>query len=232
MEKTNVVIADDQKLFSSSIKMVLEKLSRGSFNVLATAENGIELLEIIGKHQPDLALVDIRMPGMDGMEAAKIIHQRFPGTKILMLTTFDFDEYIEQSLEIGVMGYVLKDCQPEELINACRTILEGKPFFSKEVMVRMPAGGKERGYKSGDILEERLQTLFHLIPDLVRREAEVLDLMMKLYDNFEIGEKLEVSEQTVKNYASSIYAKLGVKDRMHAIRFVRKKLENWEAGIR
>jgi DNA-binding NarL/FixJ family response regulator len=230
MKTISVIIADDQKLFASTIELLIEKYSADRIKVLGIAHDGRELVEKVGRLRPDLALVDVRMPGMDGIEATQLIRDEYPDVRVLILTTYDDDEYVEAALKYGASGYVLKDAAPEDLMQAFETALSGGIYISSEVAERLE-NDERKGYSKHSVTAERIDIIKSKFPDFVQREAEVMDLLMMLYDNFEIAEKLTISEQTVKNYTSTIYAKLGVKDRVHAIRMVRNRLSECEVGL-
>lgn len=230
MSTISIIIADDQKLFASTIELLLQKYSTNRIEVLGIAHDGHELLEKVGRLNPDLALVDVRMPGMDGIEATRLIRSDYPNVKVLILTTYDDDEYVDAALSYGASGYILKDAAPEDLMQAFETALTGGIYIASEVAERL-RNDERKGYSKHSVTAERIDIIRSKFPDFVQREAEVMDLLMMLYDNFEIAEKLTISEQTVKNYTSTIYAKLGVKDRVHAIRMVRNRLSGCEVNL-
>ena len=222
MSKIRVVIADDQPLFAGSMKIVLEGYGKGEIEVAGIAYNGKDAVDLVRETLPQVVLMDVRMPVMDGVEATRRIHTEFPEIKIMILTTFDDDDYVHHALVNGAVAYVLKDIQPEELITAVKAIHDGSYLISSSVGVKIVDMVKSENAalveRKGEIADLLLR-----FPTLSHREVEVLDLVTQSYDNHEIARKLFIAEQTVKNYVSSIYAKLGVTDRIHAVRLVQEK---------
>ena len=222
MSKIRVVIADDQPLFAGSMKIVLEGYGRGEIEVAGIAHNGKDAVELVRETLPQVVLMDVRMPVMDGVEATRRIHAEFPEIKIMILTTFDDDDYVHHALVNGAVAYVLKEIQPEELITAVKAINDGSYLISSSVGVRIVDMVRSEN-KAPVERKEEVADLLLRFPTLSHREVEVLDLITQSYDNHEIAKKLFVGEQTIKNYVSSIYAKLGVTDRIHAVRLVKEK---------
>jgi DNA-binding NarL/FixJ family response regulator len=225
MDRIRVVIADDQTLFASSLRVVLEGHGKDEIEVVGIASDGMQAVSIVEKLMPDVILMDVRMPGMDGVEATRQIHARFPSVKIMILTTFDDDEYVFSALDYGASGYVLKNVQPPDLINSIKVMHQGNLLLSPDVAGRLMikvhrAAGSlpHRGRNAAEI--NYLQSKF---PALSRREAEVLCLVSQNLDNHEIAEALYIAEQTVKNYTTHIYAKLGVEDRLHVMQLLSRR---------
>jgi DNA-binding NarL/FixJ family response regulator len=214
MKKIRVLLVDDQVLFVESLETVLKTRS-GDLEIIGIAHNGQEAIELVANNFPDVVLMDIRMPVMNGVESTRKITSDFPDVKVLVLTTFDDDEYVVEALKYGAYGYLMKDVPPAELIAAIRAVHQGGIMISPKVasklikMVNYPVS-----LKSG--MEENLD-------DLSEREQEVLKLMARGLDNKEIANKLFIAEQTVKNYVSTIYSKLGVHDRVQATLLAMKK---------
>ena len=207
-----VLIVDDQRMFAESIKYVIE--SRASdIEIVGIALNGREACEQALRLLPHIVLLDVRMPVMDGVEAAKLIHRDLPSVKILMLTTFDDDEYVKGSLKHGAVGYLLKSMPPIELINALRAVHGGimqiDPAVSKALI-----GGSEQKVPDGEFMAN--------LKTLTRRERDVLELMVQSLDNTQIARTLSLAEQTVRNYISTIYSKLGVEHRMDVLKIIDK----------
>lgn len=130
-----IIIADDQKLFATSLKSVLENDDK-ELSVIGIAGNGKEAVDLAGQLKPDLILMDVRMPIMDGVEAVRIIHQRLPEIKIIMLTTYGDDEFVNQAILHGSVGYLLKDIEPQELIVSIRAVISGRVLFDPAVFTR------------------------------------------------------------------------------------------------
>jgi DNA-binding NarL/FixJ family response regulator len=202
MGRISLLLVDDHLLFCESLRTVLQA-EMDDVEVIGIARDGQEALSIVEKEQPDLVLMDVRMPRLDGVQATRLIHERFPRTRVIMLTTFDDDEYVRHAMKYGAAGYLLKDTPLEELIVAIRALKDGIVLVSPAVVQRLvhetPSG-------AGAVPPEWLR-------DLSRREKEILQLIAKGYDNGEMARELCIAEQTVKNHLSEIYLKLGVHDR-------------------
>ncbi len=211
-EPIRVLIADDQRMFAESIKYILE--SRASdIEIVGIALNGQEAVKLVEERGPEIVLMDVRMPVLDGVEATRQIRQRYPKVDVIMLTTFDDDEYVQNSLSYGAIGYLLKNMPPVELINAIRAVKGGimqiDPSVSRALIKSAQTDTSE------DQIVANLKTL-------TRREREVLHLMVQALDNRQIARTLNVAEQTVRNYISVIYSKLGVQHRMDVLKTVDK----------
>ena len=211
MDKTNVLIVDDQLLFAESLKTVLE--TRGeNLNIVNIASNGKEAIRMAELHQPHVILMDIRMPEMNGVEAVKIIKDRYPEIIILMLTTFDDDHYIHNALNNGATGYLLKNTPPEKLIASIYAVKSGMVLIS-------PAIAKHLTHDSA--IPEQSGEKPDWLTELSNREKQVLKLIVNGLNNKEISDELFIAEQTVKNHVSLIYSKIGTHDRMQTIRTAR-----------
>ena len=171
--------------------------------MVATAENGEQAVQLALEHNPDLILMDIRMPVMDGVEATRRIHEAAPDIYILVLTTFDDDDYVHDALSYGAVGYLLKNIPSKMLLESIRAVMSGTILLSPDIvshLVKPPAKkDAERPFP---------------VEKLSHREREVLFLMSRGYDNSAIAERLYLSEQTVKNHICHIYGKLGVNERI------------------
>lgn len=209
------MIADDQKLFAGSMKIVLEGHARGEMEVVGIAYDGAEAVKLVDESGADVVLMDVRMPIMDGVEATRRIHADHPEVRIMILTTFDDDDYVHDALAAGAVGYVLKEIQPEDLVVAVKAVCSGSYLISPSVGFKLVSRVNPDPREDRKAEVDRLQQRFK---NLSRREAQVLDLILQSFDNHEIAARLHIAEQTAKNYASMIYAKLGVADRIHAIR--------------
>ena len=204
-----IVLADDQRLFVENLKTVLEHKDP-DIRVVATVENGAQAVEAALKYKPDLVLMDVRMPVMDGVEATKHIHSKSPETAILVLTTFDDDDYVHNALANGAVGYLLKNIPSNVLLESIRGVLAGTVTLSPDIVSALVEKHEPRK-SSPDFPIEKLSS----------REREVLFLMSRGYDNQSIAARLFLSEQTIKNHISHIYRKLGVKERIAAMQAAR-----------
>ena len=215
----NILLADDQILFLESLKSVIESRAE-DIKVVATASNGHEAVDKVAEFSPDVALLDVRMPEMDGVEAAKQIHQEYPDVSIVMLTTFDDDEYVRDALSYGAVGYLLKDIPPKKLIASIRAVKEGSVMMAPSIAKKLIRQVSVEPAKSPE--EEKEEEKPQWLKDLSRRELEVLKLLAEGYDNRQISEQLCIAEQTVKNHVSEIYSKLGTHSRIKTMKMVQK----------
>lgn len=196
------LIADDQRLFAESLQYVLKGIS-DAVDIIAIAEDGAEAVELAMKHRPDLILMDVRMPGMDGVEATRRIREQLPDTKIVILTTFDDDEYVHYALKYGAVGYLLKNIRPDDLVVSMRAVMAGASLFDPEITSRIVADEDSDASEIEEIIEH-----------LSRRERDVLGLVMEMMNNRQISDALGISEHSVRNYISSLYNAFDVRDRM------------------
>ncbi|WP_251960422.1 response regulator [Nostoc commune] len=202
-----VLLVDDQGLIRQGLRALLELES--DLEIVGEAENGEQAINLVAEFQPDVVLLDIRMPIMDGVAATREIQKRFAKTKILVLTTFDDDEYVSAALQNGAMGYLLKDTPSEELAVAIRAVYKGYtqlgPGIVKKLLTQFSNG-----------------TLTHTPPvpsslaELTPREKEVLRLIATGASNREIAQELYISEGTVKNHVTNILNRLNLRDRTQA----------------
>ena len=211
-----LVIADDQRLMREGLSMILEL--EEDTEVVGTAANGEEALQLVQQHRPDIVLMDIRMPHVDGIEGTKRILSVAPQTKILMLTTFNDKELIISALESGAKGYLLKDMPSEAIIQAIHTVNRGGVVIQSEVTKNILSELRERQREQKALAAEEKRKLALLS----KREREVLGLLGQGYNNKEIAEQLYISEGTVKNHLSSIIRKLELRDRTQAALFALK----------
>lgn len=198
-----VLLVDDQSLIRQGLRALLELESE--LEVVGEAENGQAAIDLIKPLQPDVVLMDIRMPVMDGVAATREICQKFPQIKILVLTTFDDDEYVKAAVSYGAMGYLLKDTPSEELATAIRAVHKGYthlgPGIVKKLLTKLPL------------------TAPAVLQELTPRELEVLQLIAAGASNKEIAQKLYISEGTVKNHVTNILNRLNLRDRTQAAIF-------------
>ncbi|HEY5889834.1 MAG TPA: response regulator transcription factor [Acidimicrobiia bacterium] len=208
-----VLLADDQAMIRSGLRMILE--SEADLLVIGEAENGEEAIRLSKREKPDVVLMDVRMPGVDGLEATRLIHQTLPDVKVIVLTTFDLDEYIYAALRGGASGFLLKDADSETLIRAIRIVAAGDALIAPSVTRRLIDEFASRP------TQPRVQGL----DDLTEREIEVLKQMARGLSNAEIAEALFVSETTVKSHVSHLLTKLQLRDRVQAV------VAAYEAGL-
>ena len=211
-----IAVVDDQALVRGGFSMVLNH--QEDMEVVAEAGTGLEAVQICADQKPDLVLMDIRMPEMDGLQAAeKILARADWPVKILILTTFDPDEYIYKALKAGASGFVLKDIPPEELVRAVRVIQSGGALLAPSVTQRLIQNFTEGGLE--DLaLRQRLDRL-------TGRERDVLTLLAKGQNNQEISDSLNIGPATVKTHISALLGKLGLRDRAQAVIFA------YESGL-
>ena len=206
MSRLRVVIADDQPMMRAGFKAVLE--ATGNIEVVAEAENGEEAVRAAREHSPDVVLIDIRMPEMDGIEATR----RMPTQRVLILTTFGLDEYIIDALRAGASGFLLKNAPTQEVIDAVRAVAAGDAVLS-------PAITRQLLDQVGRRLPAPVSKTPDAVADLTEREREVLRMIAGGATNAEIAEALFVSEATVKSHVSNLLGKLGLRDRVQAVIF-------------
>lgn len=206
-ESIRLLLVDDQRLMRDGLRTILEL--EDDLQVIAEAEHGEAGLQAFERHQPDVVLMDIRMPGMDGVEATRRMLERWPEARVIILTTFDDDEYIFEGLRAGALGYLLKDVSGNELAQAIRKVAAGGALIEPSVARKVLAEFAR--------LETSARPINAGLPDpLSEREIEILKLLAQGLANKNIAEKLHLAEGTVKNYVSNILSKLGVTDRTQA----------------
>jgi DNA-binding NarL/FixJ family response regulator len=206
--RIRVLLVDDQVLFVESLRCVLTERTE-DIEVVGVAYDGAEAVDLALRLEPDIVLLDVRMPKVDGPQAARHLHELRPEMKLIMLTTFSDDEYVKEALRWGAIGYLLKSIPPDELIKSIRAVSDSIAQISPEVMVRLvrDAGVPERHVGGAGIDEA-----------LTKREREILSLLVRAYDNRSIADKLCISEGTAKNHIHNIYEKFGVSNRYQLIR--------------
>lgn len=199
-----VIICDDQTLIRDGLAMLLSL--EPDIEVVGLAQEGAEAVELATRQQPDLVLMDLKMPGMNGIEATRQLRSRFPSMHVLVLTTYDDDEWLFDAIRAGASGYLLKDLPREEVVRAVRGTVDGQSFIDPSVagkLLKQVGGGQQ-------------QPASHLTDRLTRREMEVLDLLAQGCTNGEIAARLHLSEGTVRNHLSAVFGKLHVTDRTQA----------------
>lgn len=206
-----VLIADDEPMIRAGVRAVLA--TDADIEVVAEAVDGHDAVELVRRHRPAVAVLDIRMPGINGIEAAAEIHNTVPATSVIMLTTFGEDDYILQALGGGAAGFLIKSGEPEELITGIRAVAEGAAYLSPKVAARVIAHLAATGVGS---LAGRRSAARHRVAALTAREREVLAFVGSGLSNGQIARRLHVVEGTVKAHVSSILASLGVDNRAAA----------------
>jgi DNA-binding NarL/FixJ family response regulator len=212
-----VAIADDQHLFAESLKVVLEGESENEFEVCGIASDGKEAIELVSNTEPDVVLMDIRMPVMDGVQATAHIHEHHPNVRIMILTTFDDDELAVSALSAGATGYILKNVRPAELIVSIRALATGALYVSPTVGRKLVEKARLEGDDSDRKASLQTSVLLSHYPSLTRREAEILRCVARAWSNKEIASRLSVSEKTVKNHLTAIFDKLNNHNRLQLI---------------
>lgn len=198
VRKIKLLVADDHRVLLDGLVSLLKK--EKNFEIAATAENGREVIEYVSKTDFDICLLDISMPEVDGIEAAKWIMKNKPQTKIIILTTHDEEEIIGEMLHLGVTGYLLKNSTRQELVDAINCVISGKPFFSEEV-----SGAIINGYTKH--IEKRNKPCETVM--LTHREKEIVLLLAKEYTNDNIADELNISYRTVETHRKNIMQKTG-----------------------
>jgi len=204
----SVVVADDQALVRTGLRTILE--NAGGFDILGEACDGADAVRLCRDTKPDAVLMDVRMPGMDGIEATRQIRAGSDPPRVLILTTFDLDEYVYTGLRAGASGFLLKDCLADELTSAIRAVLAGDAVVAPSATRRLIERFLERTPAPQPGHEERLASL-------TEREREVLILMARGLSNAEIAGQLFLSEGTVKTHVSHLLGKLSLRDRVQAV---------------
>jgi len=217
MERIRVLIADDQSLFLESLSTCLRNYAE-DIEVVGLARNGAEAVERAAELEPDVVLMDVHMPVMDGVEATERLVKARPGVKILILSTYDEDEYVRKALGNGASGYLLKDISPTELIASIRALKSGAVQISPQIISKLMQGLSAEEPTQVRKLAEKLEWF----ESLTRREREIFTLIATGYDNSQIAASLHLAEHTVRNHVSMIYSKLEVQDRFQIIQLANK----------
>lgn len=201
-----VLIADDQELIRQSLQIVLN--TKEDMRVTGMAADGQEVIQCIRKEVPDVILMDIRMPKMDGVQCTKIIKENYPQVKIIILTTFDDDEFVYNALKFGASGYLLKGVSMDELAEAIRTVHSGRAMINPDIATKVVKLFSQMAKADYSIqVEEQNQA------ELTKTEWKIIDQVKCGASNREVAEKLSLSEGTVRNYLSTILNKLELRDR-------------------
>lgn len=201
-----ILIADDQELIRESLKIVLDM--NVDMEVVGTAEDGRKVLDMLTKNLPDVILMDIRMPELDGVECTRIVKEKFPHVKIIILTTFDDDEYVYYALKYGASGYLLKGCSVQELTAAIRTVMSGGSILNQSVINKVV-----KLFSKLAQVNIAMEVDEKITEELSRTERNIASLVGRGLSNKEIAEKLFLSEGTIRNALSSALSKLHLRDR-------------------
>jgi DNA-binding NarL/FixJ family response regulator len=199
-----VIICDDQALIRDGLEMLLSL--EKDIDVVGQAQDGAEALELVAQHRPDLVLMDLKMPGMNGIEATRQIRAHYPAVKVLVLTTYDDDEWLFDAIRAGASGYLLKDTPREQVIKAVKGTVKGQAFVDPAVA----------GKLLGQVASQQAQPASLITERLTERELDVLHLLARGLTNADIAARLHLSEGTVRNHVSAVLAKLDVSDRTQA----------------
>jgi DNA-binding NarL/FixJ family response regulator len=214
---TNIIIVDDQGMVRDGLKMILSLYKE--IQIIGEATNGRELLTLLQSSVPDVILMDIRMPIMDGIEATKVVKEKYPNVKVVILTTFNEDEYVFNGIKNGADGFILKDSDSKEIIKSIKAATDGNLLLHSQVTSKLiNALHTVPTQNSNPVKEER-----DLTKQLTTREMEVVDQIMLGKSNKAISETLFLTEGTVKNYVSRILDKLELKSRAELIIYLKGK---------
>jgi len=209
VEVIKVLVADDQTLFRAGLARLLEESPE--LDVVGEAKDGQQAVEMVRRLRPDVVLMDLKMPGVDGVEATRKITAEHPEVKVLVLTTFDVDSYVLQALRVGASGYVLKESTPEAIVRSILTVMSGERVMATTVANRV------LDLVSGN------STNKEFYDGLTMREIEILKMIAAGLANKQIGYRLEISEKTVRNHVTAIYGKLKIYDRAQAVLYAVRK---------
>ncbi|HWM04102.1 MAG TPA: response regulator transcription factor [Actinophytocola sp.] len=207
MTPLRVVLADDQDLVRAGFRVILG--AEADIEVVGEAGDGLAAVELVGRLKPDVVLMDVQMPGVDGLEATRRVLGSGDPVKVVILTTFDREDYLFAALRAGASGFLLKNASPEDLVESVRVVARGDALLSPEVTRRVIA----RFGAPADRLPQRRP------PELTDREYEVLVLLARGASNAEIAKELYLGETTVKTHVSRVLTKLNLRDRTHAVVF-------------
>ncbi|WP_010676929.1 response regulator [Bacillus timonensis] len=216
--KTSIVIIDDHQLFREGVKRILD--FEPTFQVVAEGDDGEQALALIEEHKPDVVIMDINMPNLNGIEATKQLIDTYPDTKIIILSIHDDESYVTHALKTGATGYLLKEMDADSLVEAVKVVAEGGSYLHPRVTHNLVKEFRRLAVASGQSVttnsytEMEVRRPLHL---LTRRECEVLQLLTDGRSNRGIGDDLYISEKTVKNHVSNILQKMNVNDRTQAV---------------
>jgi DNA-binding NarL/FixJ family response regulator len=213
--KIRILIADDQRLFADNLKAVIEARAE-DMTIVGIANDGTEAIRLAREQWPDIILMDVCMPLLDGVKAIRAIKSELPKIRILVLTTFGDDDYVLEALKYGAIGYLLKDISMPELIQTIRSVSTGNVMMSPEIANTLLKNYTQRNPAQPPAPAVPEEPEWFVV--LNKRERQILSLIGEGCNNYEIGSKLCIGEQTVKNYVSNIYEKSGIHDRLLVIK--------------
>jgi DNA-binding NarL/FixJ family response regulator len=202
-----ILLADDQALIRAGFRKLLD--TEAGMDVVGEAADGLEAVELARRAHPDVVLMDIRMPRLDGIGATRRIAEQLPATRVLILTTYDLDEYVFHALRAGASGFLLKDAEAEDLMTAIRVVAAGDALLAPSITRRLIAEFARR--------PAAVDGIPHELAELTPKELEVLRLLARGRSNHEIAAELVVGEATVKTHVSHVLQKLGLRDRVQAV---------------
>ncbi len=211
MAKIKLMIADDHVLFRRGMASIIKEFD--GISLIGEANNGVELLEIVKKRQPQVILMDLKMPEMDGIEATKHIHFKYPEIKIIVLSMFSDDKFILHLIESGASGYLLKNAEPDEVEDAIYAVLDNGFYFNEFVSKAM---------LTGLINRNKIKPNFNTDINLTDRETEVLRMICEELTNVEIAKKLYLSARTIEGYRNSLLSKIGAKNTVGLVMYAVK----------
>ncbi|MCT6923343.1 MULTISPECIES: response regulator transcription factor [Bacillales] len=211
---TKIVIIDDHQLFREGVKRILD--FEDTFDVIAEGDDGADAVNLYRTSAPDVVLMDINMPGKNGVEATSELLEEFPEAKVIMLSIHDDESYVTHALKSGALGYMLKEMDADEIVEAIKVVANGGSYLHPKVTKNLVAEFRRLSEheNNGNFHQTEIRRPFHL---LTKRECEVLQLLTDGQSNRTIGETLYISEKTVKNHVSSILQKMNVNDRTQAV---------------
>ncbi|MEK4629869.1 response regulator transcription factor [Solibacillus sp. FSL R7-0682] len=211
---TKIIIVDDHQLFREGVKRILD--FEDTFEVVAEGDDGTDILSLYEKNSPDVVLMDINMPGKNGVEATADLIAEYPDAKVMVLSIHDDESYVTHALKSGALGYMLKEMDADEIVEAIKVVSNGGSYLHPKVTKNLVAEFRRLSEheSKGNFHQTEIRRPFHL---LTKRECEVLQLLTDGQSNRTIGETLYISEKTVKNHVSSILQKMNVNDRTQAV---------------
>lgn len=214
MGKIRIVIIDDHQLFREGVKRILD--FETDLQVVAEGDDGTQAVSLVKDHQPDVVIMDINMPTLNGVEATAQLIAEYPDTKVIILSIHDDENYVTHALKTGAQGYLLKEMDAEQLIEAVKVVAEGGSYLHPRVTHNLVKEYRRlaSNHQKAEKKEMEIRRPLHL---LTRRECEVLQLLADGKSNRSVGEALFISEKTVKNHVSNILTKMNVNDRTQAV---------------